>query len=69
MATPALSHSVPQVVEPLTQRKAWKSLQAHYEQVRDLHLKTLFAEDSKRGERMTAEAVGIFKKLYGHSSP
>ncbi|MEO6966645.1 MAG: glucose-6-phosphate isomerase, partial [Acidobacteriaceae bacterium] len=47
-------------VEPLTQRGAWNALQKHYEKVRDLHLRTLFAEDAQRGERMTAEAVGIF---------
>ncbi len=44
----------------LTQLPAWKALQAHYEKVRDLHLRKLFAEDPKRGERMTAEAVGLF---------
>jgi glucose-6-phosphate isomerase len=46
-------------IAPLTRRKAWKSLQSHYKKVRGLHLRKLFAEDPKRGERMTAEAVGI----------
>src|ERR1700730_13965566 len=41
-------------------RKAWKALQAHYKGVRELHLRTLFADDPKRGERMTAEAAGLF---------
>jgi glucose-6-phosphate isomerase len=45
---------------PLTQRKSWKALQAHYAQIKDTHLRQLFAEDSKRGERLTAEAVGLF---------
>src|SRR5438876_1064642 len=45
---------------PLTARPAWKARQAHYEKVRDLHLRTLFADDARRGERLTAEAVGIF---------
>ncbi|MBA0085485.1 MAG: glucose-6-phosphate isomerase, partial [Acidobacteria bacterium Pan2503] len=45
---------------PLTKRKAWMALQNHYEEVRGQHLKKLFAEDPQRGERMTAEAVGIF---------
>jgi len=40
-------------IAPLTQRKAWKALQAHYKTVRGLHLRKLFAEDPKRGERMT----------------
>jgi glucose-6-phosphate isomerase len=47
-------------IEPLEQRKAWKALQTHYEKVRGQHLRTLFAADPGRGERMTAEAVGIF---------
>src|SRR5262249_5938303 len=42
-----------------TARPAWKALAAHYQQVRDLHLRTLFAEDPTRGERMTVEAVGL----------
>jgi len=46
--------------EPLINRAAWKALQAHYEKVREAHLRELFAKDSRRGERMTAEAVGIF---------
>jgi len=44
----------------LTKRRAWKVLQAHYKQVRDLHLRNLFADDPRRGERLTTEAVGIF---------
>src|SRR5215475_235504 len=46
--------------KPLTQRPAWKALTAHYKRVRKLHLRDLFAKDPKRGERMTAEAVGLF---------
>src|SRR5215471_7672675 len=44
----------------LTARPAWKALEAHHQQVRGLHLRKLFADDLRRGERMTAEAVGIF---------
>jgi len=47
-------------IKPLTKRKAWKALEAHHKKVRDLHLRDLFKEDLKRGERMTAEAVGIY---------
>jgi glucose-6-phosphate isomerase len=47
-------------VKPLTQRPAWKALAAHYKRVRKFHLRDLFAKDPKRGERMTAEAVGLF---------
>jgi glucose-6-phosphate isomerase len=49
-----------QGIEPLTKRKAWKALQAHYKQVRELHLRNLFTDDPTRGERMTAEGVGLF---------
>ncbi|MGD0669428.1 MAG: glucose-6-phosphate isomerase [Bryobacteraceae bacterium] len=46
--------------ELLTQRKSWRSLQNHYKKIRGFHLRSLFAEDPARGERMTAEAAGIF---------
>jgi glucose-6-phosphate isomerase len=45
---------------PLTARQSWKALQAHHEKVRSLHLRTLFADDATRGERLTAEAAGIY---------
>jgi len=45
---------------PLTQRKAWKALQTHHTKVKELHLRQLFAEDPQRGERLTAEAAGLF---------
>jgi glucose-6-phosphate isomerase len=45
---------------PLTQRPAWKALEAHYQKIRDQHLRTLFAEDPNRGERFALEAVGIY---------
>jgi len=47
-------------IQPLTQRKAWKALQAHHTRVKELHLRQLFGEDPHRGERMTAEAAGLF---------
>ena len=47
-------------IAPLTTRVAWKALAAHYSQVRHLHLRTLFADDATRGERMAVEAVGIY---------
>ena len=43
--------------KPLTERAAWKALGAHYTKTRDLHLRKLFADDPKRGERLTTEAV------------
>jgi len=59
MATQVGAGSKSERIEPLTKRKAWKALQTHYEKVRQFHLRTLFAEDPKRGTRMTAEAEGI----------
>ena len=46
--------------EPLVERPVWKALEAHYDQVRNLHLRQLFADDPRRGEEMTAEAAGIY---------
>src|SRR5258706_3777556 len=47
-------------IAPLTARPAWRTLQAHHEKVRGLHLRTLFEQDPKRGERLTAEAAGLY---------
>src|SRR5262245_48199222 len=41
-------------------RTIWRKLQDHHASMRGLHLNTLFAEDSARGERMSAEAVGVY---------
>jgi glucose-6-phosphate isomerase len=45
---------------PVSGRPAWKALATHREQVRELHLRRLFADDPTRGERLTAEAAGVF---------
>src|SRR5438046_496629 len=45
---------------PLTQRPAWKVLEEHYQKIRNVHLRTLFAEDPKRGQRLALEAAGIY---------
>jgi glucose-6-phosphate isomerase len=60
MTASATTGGAPQDLEPLAKRRAWKALQTHYEKVQGSHLRELFAKDSQRGERMTAEAVGIF---------
>ena len=46
--------------EPLTKCPAWKALETHNKAIRGLHLRQLFADDPKRGERLTAEAAGIY---------
>ena len=40
-------------------RPAWASLEAHYREVKDTHLRNLFADDADRGTRYVAEAAGI----------
>ncbi len=44
----------------LTERPAWKALQAHYNQIHSRHLRALFDEDPKRGERLAVEAAGLY---------
>ena len=51
---------------PLTERPAWKALEAHYARVRDLHLRTLFADEPQRGERFTVEAAGLYLDYSKH---
>lgn len=45
---------------PLRDRASWKALERHHAEIRDRHLRELFAEDPGRGERMTAEASGLY---------
>jgi glucose-6-phosphate isomerase len=47
-------------IVPLTRRPAWGALEAHYQKLRDMHLRTLFAGDPGRGERLAVEAVGLY---------
>ena len=47
-------------IKPLKKQPAWKSLGTHYKEIQDWHLRDLFADDAHRGERLTAEAVGIY---------
>jgi glucose-6-phosphate isomerase len=45
---------------PLRTRPAWAALQKHYEDVRNRHLRDMFADDPTRGDRLTAEAAGLY---------
>jgi glucose-6-phosphate isomerase len=47
-------------VTPLRERAAWKALQRHHGEIVGRHLRDLFAADPGRGERLTAEAVGVY---------
>jgi len=50
----------PQVKKRAIKQAAWKALASHYKTVSKLHLSQLFADDPKRGQRMTVEAVGLY---------
>jgi glucose-6-phosphate isomerase len=45
---------------PLRERKAWQALERHYADISGQHLRDLFAADPQRGERLTAEAAGVY---------
>jgi glucose-6-phosphate isomerase len=47
-------------IKSLTGRPTWKALDAHFDKVRDLHLRQLFADDRERGERFVIEDVGLY---------
>ncbi len=51
---------------PLTQRPAWRALEAHHRRIRDAQLRQLFADDPGRGERLTAEAAGLYLDYSKH---
>ncbi|HYL78284.1 MAG TPA: glucose-6-phosphate isomerase [Bryobacteraceae bacterium] len=46
--------------QPVTKRRAWKALVEHHKKTKKLHLRKLFADDPARGERFTAEAIGVY---------
>tara|TARA_R110001599_G_C12275834_1_gene662334 strand:+ start:6458 stop:8125 length:1668 start_codon:yes stop_codon:yes gene_type:complete len=60
MSNSTLTTSSTAKAQRLTERPAWKALEAHYATVRTQHLRQLFAEDAHRGERFTAKAAGLY---------
>ena len=58
--------TMPATIKPFTTRPAWKALEAHYRHIRERHLRALFADDPTRGERLTAEAVGLYLDYSKH---
>jgi glucose-6-phosphate isomerase len=50
----------PQVKKRAVKQAAWKALTGHYKAVSKFHLRELFADDPKRGQRMAVEAVGLY---------
>ena len=55
-----------QSITPLKQLPAWKALEAHATALKSTHLRQLFADDATRGERLNAEAAGIFLDYSKH---
>jgi glucose-6-phosphate isomerase len=48
------------IVTPLTELGSWRALQRHFEEIHEAHLRELFAEDARRGERFVAEGAGLY---------
>jgi glucose-6-phosphate isomerase len=44
----------------LTATPAWKALLSHHAQIKDVHLRKLFADDPGRAERFSVEGAGLF---------
>ena len=57
---------MPASVPSLTRRPEWTALAEHYAKIKDVHLRTLFAEDPRRGERLTAEGAGLYLDYSKH---
>ena len=45
---------------PLRSRPAWALLAQHFQRLKDVQLRQLFANDPARGERLVAEAAGVY---------
>jgi glucose-6-phosphate isomerase len=50
----------------LTRRPEWRALAEHHATIRDAHVRDLFARDPGRGERLVAEAVGLYLDYSKH---
>ncbi len=51
---------------PLRERSAYQALEKHFDEIREVHLRELFASDPGRGERLTAEGGGLFLDYSKH---
>jgi glucose-6-phosphate isomerase len=58
--TPMASQSGTAPKQSRGKREVWRDLQGHHAGMQSLHLRNLFADDLTRGERMTAEADGVY---------
>jgi glucose-6-phosphate isomerase len=55
-----LSASSAQTSPPLAGKRPWKALAEHHRIIADIHLRQFFADDARRGERLNAEAAGLY---------
>jgi glucose-6-phosphate isomerase len=55
-----MSTTARNTIAPLRERPAWSALEKHHREIRDRHLRELFAADPKRGERFVAEGAGLY---------
>ncbi len=58
--TASVTPSASSTRTPVTEGPAWKALQTHYEEVRTLDLRQMFADDAARGEKLAIDAVGLY---------
>jgi glucose-6-phosphate isomerase len=57
---PESANIQPLNVPPLRSRPAWALLEQHYQKLKRVHLRQLFADDRERGERLAIEAAGVY---------
>jgi glucose-6-phosphate isomerase len=55
-----MSETEPTNASPLRSRPAWAKLESHHAELRDVHMRELFAADATRGERLVAEGAGLY---------
>ena len=60
MAAKAKPKAKTPAIRPLAKHKSWTALKAHYKRVQPMHLRDLFGKDSKRGDKFTLDAVGVY---------
>ncbi|MDQ6881317.1 MAG: glucose-6-phosphate isomerase, partial [Pseudomonadota bacterium] len=60
MSRTVLRASGAQTSPPLAGSRSWKALVEHHRIIADIHLRQLFADDAHRGERLNAEAAGLY---------
>ncbi|MHB8077994.1 MAG: glucose-6-phosphate isomerase [Candidatus Krumholzibacteriia bacterium] len=51
---------MPEIIQKITDGAAWRALTAHHAKLRDVSLRQLFADDPRRGERLTVESAGLY---------